>query len=115
MMPPQAMKGMANDTPVSRCCRSFCSFSSMGPLRSCAILLESVFTCNVVAIFFFVHHHRRVHLASLMPAGSEISANLGAAIRSSQVSNHLLVRLESVSAAKARVPFDSGHDQKSCP
>src|SRR5512140_2575069 len=29
MIPPQAMKGMAYDTPVSRCCRSFFTASSM--------------------------------------------------------------------------------------
>src|SRR5690349_14604884 len=64
MMPPQAMKGMAYETPVSRCWRNFLSLSSIGPFRSCAILPESVFTCNVVAIFVYAHHDRRVGLAS---------------------------------------------------
>lgn len=26
-MPPQAIKGMAYDTPVNKCCRSFCAIS----------------------------------------------------------------------------------------
>src|SRR5215510_1409508 len=50
MMPPQAMKGMANETPVSRCCRSFFSFSSMDPRWSGAIVLDLLVTCDSLIV-----------------------------------------------------------------